>query len=66
MFLRYHHSLLFKNLLLKIFKNILRVTKNLYLAIFGLESLKITIFFIFKENIRYKLVILWDLEGLQH
>ncbi|RXJ95772.1 hypothetical protein CRU94_03930 [Arcobacter sp. AHV-9/2010] len=53
MLLSYYFVLLFKNLLLTLYKIFLRVTKNFYLAIFGLDFFKTTIFFIFKQNIRY-------------
>lgn len=54
MLFRYTFTLLFKNLLLTLYKIFLRVTKNFYLAIFGLGFFKTTIFFIFKQNIRYR------------
>lgn len=54
MLLSYYFVLLFKNLLLTLYKIFLRVTKNFYLAIFGLDFFKTTIFFIFKQNIRYR------------
>ena len=54
MLLSYYFVLLFKNLLLTLYKIFLRVTKNFYLAIFGLDFFKITVFFIFKQNIRYR------------